>query len=94
MLHFCGVQSCSDHLKKDIIELENIQKIVGLFFHMMNDHESRGSLSLEKRWLEVYKTMSVTEMVSTDQFALPSKRWPKSCLNDVSAGRLQTLQWK
>lgn len=77
------LQLCSAHLKKYIIEIEKIWKMVRICFQMMSDCESMISLSLEKRWLEVYETMSVTEMVNTGQFALSSKRWSKSCLTDV-----------
>lgn len=88
MLQLCGVLPCSVHRKKDLIELKKIQKMVGICFHMMSDGVSWDSLNLEKRWREVYKTMSVTEKVNTDQFVLSSKRWSKSCLNYVPAGRL------
>lgn len=37
MLQLCGMQLCSDHLQKDIIELEKIQKMVRICFHMMTD---------------------------------------------------------
>lgn len=32
MLQLCGVQPCSDHLKKGIIELEKIQKMIRISF--------------------------------------------------------------
>lgn len=59
------------------------------------------SLSLKKssrmgqNVAEVYKTMSVTEMVNAGYlFTVFSKRWSEGYLKDLPVGRLQTLQWK
>lgn len=52
MLQLRGMQPYSPRLKKDIMELEKIQKKVGNCFHMRNDCESWESSSLEKIWLE------------------------------------------